>query len=540
MKIQNIIYVVFPVLVLYFIIQFIISYNSSDSNEKCNILCGGVGSVYKDDGKCLCDCPEGYTGESCEFVKPGYYRTGDGTVARTKKCENRHRKYTASPASEYIDTRCEKCPDGFYADGDECKKCTDCDAQDGKYFIQKCLNNADAKCGNQSCGDGQYYDTSSKLCTDHTICDLYASKGTQSYDAKCATSCLVDEFVSGQVCTKCTTCDPMTEIEKLACTNDQDRVCEKCPPGHYVEDGECVPSKCPDGWWYDGVKCRRCVNCKGAGYVYEKTCGVANNAKCAKRCPYGGYYMRKDLDGNYVCERCTTCNENEFKVSDCEEWTGGEEKETSDTVCVPKGYVGYPYAESKCTSCKMGRMNPDFRFKPDNAYRRCQSNNRCVSNLDCNVTTEQTGKCDPNGFCEMHPTFYCGGSGKCDTDKHVCSSLPSYYYPSLEEGGVDDFFPPEMLPSNNYNQVAKGKLKLKLNTSGGGSLDYESKSRYDWGDTCYVNEDESHNCVMNLSYMEEFDEMVCNPSHVEYNQAVCDALGENSFIECAGNGSCIA
>src|SRR6056300_524860 len=193
MRIQTIFSYVFPVIIILFIINFIIVYNTESTGGDCNLLCGGVGAVYKDGEECLCDCPEGYDGENCEFVKPGYFRDVDGKITRAGKCENRHRKYMIAPSTEYSDTICGKCPDGYYVDGDDCKKCIDCDSQQGKYFTRKCLNNADAQCGNQDCADGHYFDGSN--CVKHSTCTkYYKSKGTQSYDAKCTDNCSSDEY----------------------------------------------------------------------------------------------------------------------------------------------------------------------------------------------------------------------------------------------------------------------------------------------------------------------------------------------------------
>lgn len=536
MKIQTIISIVFPVLILYFLIHFIIAYNTGGEIE-CDLLCGGVGTVYKDGDKCLCDCPEGYEGENCESIKSGYFREEAG-VSRTTKCNNRHRLYAAKEATEYTDTVCKKCPDGYYADGDDCRKCTDCDGEPGKYFKRACLNNSDAQCGAKSCGDDEYvFDATT--CKKHTTCDkYYRSKGTQSYDAKCTDQCLTDEYAtSSRVCTKCTVCDEMTEIETAKCTKDQDRVCQKCPPGHYVKDGECVPTTCPDGWWYDGARCRRCIKCEEDGFVYEKKCGVANDSVCAKKCGFDGQYLYKDLDGDFVCAKCKTCASDEFEAAPCEVFSGGDIRETKDTVCVSKGFVGnVNFAESKCANCQIGQMNPDFYFNPANAYRKCRSDNACSTDADCYTGDDQTGRCDiEDGRCEMRSTYYCGGSGKCGEGK--CSDRPSGYYPSLLPGGADEYFPPEMIPSSESAPIPGGRIKVKLDEN---TL-YESKgTSYDWGDSCYVEDDESYKCVLNLSYMEKLRDMVCEVGNPEYNATACAKIQtNNNVLECQDGKSCI-
>jgi hypothetical protein len=536
---------VFSVIVMICVLVFIIVHFNNDI-DVCNIKCLNEGSIVKDDdGNCLCDCPWPYTGDTCNALIKGYT---EGFARRCSECKNEHKKYVKKECTFDRDTLCGKCGDGYFASSDKCEKCTDCEA-DGKLFQTKCLNNVDSKCmADKGCSIGEFWNVSNKECQKHTDCSLYKSKGTPSYDAVCATSCFEDEYRATEgdkvVCRKCRVCDETTEIETSICGYDNDRECTQCPNSQYVNaEGKCTTSSCPSYAYNmaspDGGFCVRCTKCDGEYNIYERACGVANNAICNSECPQGDYYLDDGGDDTYVCEKCTSCRDDEVEVSPCRKWEQGDEKTgTSDTVCVGLGPVSSDYAASVCSEagCNIGGMNPDYKYNPTKAYKKCQGRKSCSIKNDCERGDGYTGECDGDGFCELFPTIYFDEEGSCEkrlmeigiadptrVTSGNPSTIPSSYYKECNEDTNECFainIPASMLPKG-VSQAVKKKIKVKLSD---GSI-YESKKEYDWGDSCYVDPtDRSRSCILNITYDKEFRDMVCKVGGDEYRLDVCATM----------------
>lgn len=537
----NLIYIVISVLgllTLVAIISFIVVYNRRNGDVCPAKKCGGKGSVFTEDGVCKCQCPTGWSGDDCELVEKGFYLK-EGVPVKSTKCVREHGEYEIAPSTDTRNTICGTCPDGFYADDEGgCSRCTDCDAPDGgKYFVEKCLNNSDAVCGDYKCqGESQYYEPTQKRCIDHKNCEgkRYLEKGTNSYDARCVDSCPKDKaFVVDGVCTECTQCDPHTERVVGECTTSKDRVCEKCPPNHYVEDNKCLPTPCRPGFYLtDDKKCVLCSSCNG-DFVTTERCGIRSNTKCAKRCPWeGDYALVGSDDVGWTCEKCEECDE--LLISECEVWNPENGRvATKPAVCRSYGQVG---SQELCPKCNLGEIAPEYG--EDKRWRRCESDKECSSNADCDTSSPYMGICDENGRCMLRDEYYCDGSERCKDVSSACSTLPSPYLPVkiTEEDGSESEITVKMddslYPSDAT--VASGKIRIG---------DYETKGEYDWGDSCIISEEDAnagtYKCVLNISRMKDFADMVCDTASPEYDEAVCEKLKSGEPLECGTETSCM-
>jgi len=545
MNIVYIISVVLITLVFVSVLSFIIVYNRI-GEDGCSLLCGGTGSVYVKDGECMCQCPKGWTGDSCDELQKGFFLK-EGVPTAETKCVPKHGEYVILESGTTRDTVCGTCPDGYWTDGVGCVKCTDCDdPTGGKYFTQKCLNNSDAMCGDSICDPGEFQFSTTE-CKSHKTCtSKYISKGTNSYDSVCVTTCpSTHAYVVDDVCTKCTVCDPDTEIMVSECRNGADRVCEKCPPNHYVENNECVKSECSKGFYLnDDKKCKRCTKCTGE-FVTSEVCGVRNNSVCAKRCPFDGKFgLNADESGNYTCVECGECEDGDITVADCEEWDPVEgNRVTTPLMCSKPGVIGWPAAKTVCPACQIGKLSSEY--DPVNLLHKCQSGKMCSSDVDCEISGSQTGVCDSNGFCELGEDYYCNSEGCVKDSSLECSNNPSNYMERTAvvwdaSGNKTDVTETSIVRVPDWaislrgvdTVVPSGKIKVG---------NYESADKYDWGDSCYKEASSDYECILNVSKFETLNRMVCDNTNREYNPQMCEVL-KNGDLEgklSCGNKSCI-
>ena len=286
-----------------------------DNIDECSAdatLCVSTATCVDNYGGFTCDCNEGsfgdpYAGGSCD------------------PCDVSCSDCTASGP-----TGCSECSVGFWdADADEAFNCTACAVcADGTYQHTACTLTADTVC--EPC---------------HTAC-TYCS-GPTSGDC---TECGAGQFLDSGICTSCSACDPDTEYETIACTDETNRecaTCSGCSAGFY-ESGGCVGAI--------DSECTECGGC-GTGFFEDGGCTGALDTNCTECGGCGtGFFENGGCTGalDTNCTACNSCGAGFFEDGGC---TGG-----TDTICTPcddRCATCNGTGPTACTACATGYMDAD-------------------------------------------------------------------------------------------------------------------------------------------------------------------------------------
>uniref|UniRef100_A0A8C3KD52 Basement membrane-specific heparan sulfate proteoglycan core protein n=1 Tax=Calidris pygmaea TaxID=425635 RepID=A0A8C3KD52_9CHAR len=279
----------------------------------------------------FCECPQGYTGISCESCLPGYYRVDGilfGGICEPCKCNGHATEcdiHGVCFACQHNTTGpfCDQCLPGFYGSpsqgtSEDCQPCA-CP-------LSSAANNFSPTC-QLSEGGG-------------IVCDKCLPGYTGSQCERCANGYYGNPLVPGQSCAPCECNGNVNPQEDDHC-NTFTGQCLKClgnTAGHHCE-------KCADGYYGDAViekSCRACechVNGSLLSTCHHETgfCQCKSNVigeKCDK-CLNGYYGLLTGLG-------CIPCNCSQFgSVSeDC--------NHQGQCHCVP-GVAG-----EKCDRCAHG------------------------------------------------------------------------------------------------------------------------------------------------------------------------------------------
>ncbi|XP_016296227.1 laminin subunit alpha-1-like [Sinocyclocheilus anshuiensis] len=411
-----------------------------------------------------CECPWGYSGTSCEYCVPGFYRVGGILFGgNCLQCEcNDH------AAECDINGECLYCVPGFYRVGGilfggNCLQCecndhaAECDINGdfsptcvlqraGEFRCDQCqLGYAGAKC--ERCADGYYGDP--------------AEPGRRCLACECNGN--VDPAEAGH-------CDGRSG-ECLKCLgHTAGRHCERCADGFY---GDAVTLKnCQAcGCHGDGSLSTVCHvitgQCECKAHVIGQTCG---------RCQ-AGYYGISSGDGCRLCE----CNQSGALSASCDEegrcqCITGVTGEKCDRC--ERGY--YSFTESGCTPCDCahthGNCNADTGeciCPPHTLGLKCEEceeghwGHDGVSGCTvCNCSAEgsSSSQCElQSGQCRCRPHF----SGlKCDRCALGYKNFPECTACNCNPSGTrEEFCDPALGVCGCEDH---GRCSCKENVGGGG------------------------------------------------------------------------
>ena len=236
------------------------------------------------------------------------------------------------PTVNYSFGPCSTCAAGTFASAacsatadTVCTTCTTCDL--GWFASAACSPTADTTC---------------------TQCDLSCATCDGPSSSNC-TSCVALEYLSGGVCSSCTTCDPGW-FASAACSATADTVCTQCDASCATCSGDTASdcTGCAAGKYLDGGVCKTCSSCADGTYQATACTATANTVcpACEASCVTcsGGTASNctscaagKYLNGG-VCSTCLSCGAGTYQATAC--------TATANTVC--------PACEASCATCSGG------------------------------------------------------------------------------------------------------------------------------------------------------------------------------------------
>uniref|UniRef100_A0A8C0ER55 Laminin subunit alpha-1 n=1 Tax=Bubo bubo TaxID=30461 RepID=A0A8C0ER55_BUBBB len=344
----------------------------------------------------FCECPQGYTGISCESCLPGYYRVDGilfGGICQPCKCNGHAAEcdiHGVCFACQHNTTGpfCDRCLPGFY--GSPSQGTTE-DCQPCACPLSSAANNFSPTC-QLSEGGG-------------IVCDNCLPGYTGSQCERCANGYYGNPLMPGQSCAPCECNGNVNPQEDGYCDTFTGQ-CLKClgnTAGHHCE-------KCADGYYGDAViekSCRACachVNGSLSSTCHHETgfCHCKSNV-IGERCDkcLNGYY------GLLTGLGCIPCNCSQFgSVSeDC--------NHQGQCHCVP-GVTG-----EKCDRCAHG-----FHAFQDGGCTPCD----CAhTQNNCNAESGQC-ICPPHtrgAKCELCEENHWGLSPKLGCKACNCSNTGS-------------------------------------------------------------------------------------------------------------------
>ncbi|RMC15554.1 hypothetical protein DUI87_07750 [Hirundo rustica rustica] len=332
----------------------------------------------------FCECPQGYTGISCESCLPGYYRVDGilfGGICQPCKCNGHATEcdiHGVCFACQHNTTGpfCDQCLPGFYGNP---SRGTSEDCQPCACPLSSAANNFSPTC--QLSEEGGI------------VCDKCLPGYTGSQCERCTNGYYGNPLMPGQLCAPCECngnvnpqeeghCDPFTGQCLKCLGNTAGHHCEKCADGYYgdavidkncracdcahtqnncnADSGQCICPPhtqgqkcelCEENYWGLSPKlgCKAC-NCSNTGSA-DLQCDVLTG-QCQCKIEFGGRDCSRcalgyrDYPDCVACDcdlsgtRAETCNDTEG-VCGCEEESG---------VCTCKENV----FGLQCSECKPG------------------------------------------------------------------------------------------------------------------------------------------------------------------------------------------
>uniref|UniRef100_A0A8B9S3L0 Laminin subunit alpha-1 n=1 Tax=Apteryx owenii TaxID=8824 RepID=A0A8B9S3L0_APTOW len=366
----------------------------------------------------FCECPQGYTGISCESCLPGYYRVDGilfGGICQPCKCNGHATEcdiHGVCSACQHNTTGpfCDQCLPGFYGRPSQgtpegCQPCA-CP-------LSSAANNFSPTCLQSEGGE--------------IVCDKCPSGYTGSQCERCANGYYGNPLVPGQSCVPCECNGNVNPQEDGHCDTVTGQ-CLKCvgnTGGHHCE-------RCADGYYGDAViekSCRAC-ECHANGSLSSICHHGTGFCQCksnviGQRCDkcLSGYY---DLLTGLGCVPCN-CSQFGSVSEDC--------NDRGQCHCVP-GVAG-----EKCDRCAHG-----FHAFQDGGCTPCDcahTQNNCNANSgQCICPPHTQGpKCE---FCEenhwgLYPELGCKACNcsSIGATSLQCDALTGQCPCKVEFGGQD-------------------------------------------------------------------------------------------------------
>ncbi|XP_056099529.1 laminin subunit alpha-1 [Rhinichthys klamathensis goyatoka] len=406
-----------------------------------------------------CECPWGYSGSSCEYCIPGFYRVGGILFGgNCLQCECNDHASECDINGECLDCthntsgpHCDLCEPGFYGDAsegtpDDCQRCS-CP-------LTLESNNFSPTCALQRPGE--------------VVCDQCPLGYAGHKCERCADGYYGDPTVPGQRCSVCE-CNGNVDLSEAGHCDGLTGECVKCvshTAGRHCE-------RCQDGFYGDAVTHKNCqaCGCYGNGSLSAVCNVITGQCECkanvvgqtCDRCQ-AGYHGINSGDGCRLCEcnqsgsvsgscdeegrcqcitgvtgdKCDRCQrgyynfrENGCTPCDCAHTHGNCNAETGECICPPHTHG------LKCEECEEGHWGHDgvSGCKACDCSPVGSSSSQCdLLSAQCRCNTHFSGlKCDrcALGFrnfpectaCDCDPAGtreeFCDGSlGVCGCEDH--------------------------------------------------------------------------------------------------------------------------
>uniref|UniRef100_A0A0N4ZLJ9 Laminin subunit alpha n=1 Tax=Parastrongyloides trichosuri TaxID=131310 RepID=A0A0N4ZLJ9_PARTI len=345
----------------------------------------GLFTIARSSSVEICECPQSYTGPSCQECASGFYRIKSGDyLGSCVPCEcNGHSGICDKETGVCQDClhntmgdHCEICIEGFYGNATtgteyDCLACPCPNAQDGLNFAVACDVFDNGRAEKCYCKEGYTGE----------LCD------------KCDVGYFGTPFRIGGSCEKCFCNDNNNLTLPGSCDNIKGHCnsCQNNTAGPYCEE-------CEDWYWGDAIEAKNCTSC---------TCIIEGTEECDK------------TNGECICldnvqgETCNECIPNAYGFDSGEGCTMCEcgiasssqqcDLKTGQCACMP-GVTG-----KHCDRCKQGYWN--------------YGSEGCTK-CDCEADLSKGTVCDVNtGQCHCQP----GATGpRCDQCIANFLKIPEY------------------------------------------------------------------------------------------------------------------
>uniref|UniRef100_A0A9J7YT73 Laminin, alpha 1 n=1 Tax=Cyprinus carpio carpio TaxID=630221 RepID=A0A9J7YT73_CYPCA len=290
-----------------------------------------------------CECPWGYSGTSCEYCIPGFYRVGGilfGGNCLQCECNDHAAECDINGeclgcAHNTTGPHCDHCMLGFYGDAsegtpDDCQRCACPLTLESNNFSPSCVLQRPGEFTCDQCQLGYAGDK----------CD------------RCADGYYGDPAEPGRRCSACE-CNGNVDPAEAGHCDGRTGECLKCL-GH---TGGLHCERCVHGFYGDAVTLKNCqaCGCHGNGSLSTVCHVITGQCECkvnvightCDRCQ-AGYYGISSGDGCRLCE----CNQSGALSASCDEegrcqcvtGVAGDKCERCE-----RGY--YSFTESGCTPC---------------------------------------------------------------------------------------------------------------------------------------------------------------------------------------------
>ncbi|XP_051970169.1 laminin subunit alpha-1 [Xyrauchen texanus] len=361
-----------------------------------------------------CECPWGYSGTSCEYCIPGFYRVGGVLFGgNCLQCECNDHATECDINGECLGCshnttgpHCDQCLPGFYGDPsegakDDCQRCA-CP-------LTLASNNFSPTCVLETPGDFS--------------CDQCELGYTGTKCERCANGYYGDPTAPGQQCSVCECngnvnpsepghCDALTG-ECLKCLgHTSGRHCERCQDGFYgdaVTEKNCQACGCYGNGSLSNIcdvitgqcECKANVVGQSCAHCQEGYYGINSNDGCRLcECSQSGSLSAScDEEGRCQCitgvrgDKCERCErgyydfkENGCTPCDCAHTHGNCNASTGECICPPHTHG------LKCEECQEYHWGHD----PVSGCKAC----------DCSVVGSSSSQCDlMSGQCLCRTQF---------------------------------------------------------------------------------------------------------------------------------------
>ncbi|XP_036620494.1 laminin subunit alpha-1 [Trichosurus vulpecula] len=371
-----------------------------------------------------CECPQGYTGISCESCLPGYYRVGGilfGGICQPCECHGHATEcdiHGACLACKHntMGAHCDQCLPGFYGNP---SRGTSEDCQPCACPLTTASNNFSPTC---HLDDG-----------DEVICDQCRPGYTGMWCERCADGYYGNPTVPGESCVPCDCSGNVDPLEVGHCDTVTGE-CLKCIGN--TEGPHC--ERCADGFYGDALVAKNCRACSCHGSSSLSSICHHETGVCDCKPNVIGQHCDRCLNGYYGLNTglgCLPCNCSQL---------GSLSESCSDEGqchCVP-GVAGqrcdrcahgfYAYQDGSCTPCNCAHTHNTC--DPESGECICPPH---TQGLKCENCEDEYWGHDPELGCKACNCSSTGStSHQCDLSTGQCPCRQEYGGQSCSECAV--------------------------------------------------------------------------------------------------------